>query len=111
MSLSSFSVITNALPLRRTTLQLVRPGAMSGFGYLPPRLKIQASKPTTTITSRIVHIPPYPPIQPLPIQPPPQVPPFIMFPLCANVAPVPNRAIAPMTKASNVFMSFPIRKN
>jgi hypothetical protein len=56
--------------------------------HLPFCLTTHATTATTTMTSKIgTHIPPYPSIQP-----PPHMPPFIMFSFCAKEAPVTNRA-------------------
>lgn len=54
----------------------------------------------TTIKSKMgVHIPPYPPIQPLP-----HIPPFIMFPLCAIATWVVASEIAKIVSADKCFM-------
>jgi hypothetical protein len=71
--------------------------------YLPRPLKIKTTRATTTITSKIgIHAPPYPSIIP-----PPQEPPFIIFPLCANVTPADSRVTVPTTIASKDFITPP----
>lgn len=55
------------------------------------------------MTSRIgIQMPPYPPIQL-----PPQLPPFIMFPFCAEAKSVASKGTAAATAIpSKVFMKF-----
>lgn len=67
--------------------------------YLPRPLRINTTRATMTITSKIgIHAPPYPPIQPVP-----QEPPFIMCPFCAKVTPVVSSDTAPTAQAHEFF--------
>lgn len=82
----------------RSALSLLDPDSDHFFCCLT----IHTTRATTTTSIKIgIHIPPYPPIRPLP-----HPPPFIMFPLCAKETPVANRKTVPTAIASKFLMIF-----
>ena len=90
-------------PQRQTEALFIARRRSADLDQLPFRLTTHTTRPTTTATSSIgTQDPPYPPIQL-----PSHMPPFIMFPDCAQARPEFKSGAVATAEASKIFIIVP----